>query len=63
MNPLLRLIILPAITGIIIAAGILFFFPSHFNSSGGGFLSQQTGPASYAEAVKKAATLARVTPT
>ena len=55
MNPLLRLIILPAITGIIIAAGILFFFPSQFNSSGGGFLSQQTGPASYAEAVKKAA--------
>jgi len=55
MKLLLRLIILPAITGIIIAAGILFFFPSQLDSTTNGVLSQQNGPVSYAAAVNKAA--------
>lgn len=55
MKLLLRLIILPAITGIIIAAGILFFFPTQLDSTTNGTLSQRSGPVSYADAVNKAA--------
>ena len=55
MKPLLRLVILPAITGIIIAAGILYFFPSQLQqASPGQSLSLQSGPVSYADAVSKA---------
>lgn len=56
MKLLLRLLILPAITGIIIAAGILYFFPSQLQqASSGHSISQQSGPVSYADAVNKAA--------
>lgn len=55
MKLLLRLIILPAITGTIIAAGILFFFSSQLNNDSSHALSQGAGPVSYAAAVDKAA--------
>ena len=56
MKLLLRLLILPAITGIIIAAGILYFFPSQLQqTSSGQSFGQQHGPVSYADAVSKAA--------
>ncbi|MEZ5525224.1 MAG: Do family serine endopeptidase [Pseudomonadales bacterium] len=55
MKLLLRLVIFPAITGILIAAGILYFFPSQLNTNPTPSLPQQSGPVSYAEAVNKAA--------
>lgn len=55
MKLLLRLVIYPAITGIIIAAGILFFLPSEFNSATNSSPPSQSGPVSYAAAVSKAA--------
>lgn len=55
MKLLLRLVILPAITGILIAAGILYFFPSQLDQSSNQSLSRQSGPVSYSAAVDKAA--------
>jgi len=55
MKLLLRLVILPAITGILIAAGILYFFPSQLDRSTNQSLSRQSGPVSYSAAVDKAA--------
>lgn len=55
MKLLLRLVIFPAITGILIAAGILYFFPAQLDTASNSTPSAQSGPVSYADAVSKAA--------
>jgi serine protease DegS len=61
MKQLLRILVFPAITGIIIAAGILYFFSDQLSSpapvipAANNVVVTQTGPVSYAEAVSKAA--------